>query len=245
MKNIGFRLVVVFLAVAALPALGCGSKSKDPAPEPGEAVESLLVELPGAEAAPPPTAAAEPADAGDAASERDRDDSGGVATPDVHFVPTPRQVVRKMLEVAEVTKDDLVYDLGCGDGRIVIMAAREFGARAVGYDIDPEMVAKSRANVKEAGLEHLVRIEQANIFELDLTPASVITLYLLPSLNVRLIPQLEKLKKGTRVVSHDFDMEGMLHEQFHVVTVSDDDDGGGSREHHVYYWTIPLRPETE
>lgn len=159
-------------------------------------------------------------------------------TPDVHFVPTPKPVVEKMLRVAKVTKNDLVYDLGCGDGRIVIMAAEKFGARAVGFDIDPKMVAKARANVIAAGVQHLVTIKEADIFELDLTPANVITMYLLPRLNVKLIPQLEKLKKGTRIVSHDFSMEGVQHDELHVVADEEDD---VNRDHHIYFWTIPLK----
>ncbi len=158
-------------------------------------------------------------------------------TPDVHFVPTPKPVVEKMLRVAKVTKNDLVYDLGCGDGRIVIMAAEKFGARAIGFDIDPKMVAKARSNVIAAGVQHLVTIKEADIFELDLTPANVITMYLLPRLNVRLIPQLEKLKKGTRIVSHDFSMEGVKHDELHVVADEEDD---VNRDHHIYLWTAPL-----
>ncbi|UCC96713.1 MAG: class I SAM-dependent methyltransferase, partial [Phycisphaerales bacterium] len=126
--------------------------------------------------------------------------------PDVIFVPTPQEVVDKMLELAQVKKDDLVYDLGCGDGRIVVTAAQKYGCRGVGYDIAPKRVRESRQNVKKNNVGHLVRIEQADIFTLDLSKANVITLYLLPSLNVKLIPQLEKLRPGSRIVSHDFDM---------------------------------------
>ena len=114
-----------------------------------------------------------------------------------------------MLELAEVKKDDLVYDLGCGDGRIVITAAKRYGCKAVGYDIDPQRVKESLENVEKNEVGHLVRIEEKDIFTLDLSKANVITLYLLPSLNVKLLPQLEKLKPGSRIVSHDLRMRGV------------------------------------
>jgi precorrin-6B methylase 2 len=159
--------------------------------------------------------------------------------PDVIFVPTPPEVVDKMLELAQVTKDDVVYDLGCGDGRIVVTAAKKFGCRAFGFDVDPERIQESKENVETNGVGHLVTIEQKDIFTLDLSKANVITLYLLPSLNVKLIPQLEKLKPGSRIVSHDFDMRGVTPDQ--VVTV----DGDGGYGHTVYLWTTPLKKEAE
>jgi len=156
-------------------------------------------------------------------------------TPDVIYVPTPHEVVAKMLEMAKVTKDDLVYDLGCGDGRIVVAAAKKYGCKAVGFDIDPKRVAEAKENVKKNKVGHLVTIEQKDIFELDLSKANVITLYLLPSLNVKLIPQLEKLKPGSRIVSHDFDMRGVEPDQKVEVTPKD------GRTHTVYLWTTPLK----
>ena len=109
-------------------------------------------------------------------------------------MPTPQPVVDKMLELAEVKKGDVVYDLGCGDGRIVVTAAKKYGVKAVGFDINPERIKEARENVKANHVEKLVTIKQADIFTLDLREASVVTLYLLPSLNVKLMPQLEKLK---------------------------------------------------
>ncbi len=160
--------------------------------------------------------------------------------PDVIFVPTPQVAVDKMLELAEVTKDDLVYDLGCGDGRIVVTAAKRYGCKAVGYDIASKRVKESLANVEKNNVGHLVRIEQRDIFTLDLSKANVITLYLLPELNVKLIPQLKKLKPGSRIVSHDFNMRGVKPDK--VVEVNSDDDYD---KHTIYLWTTPLKIEDD
>jgi hypothetical protein len=160
--------------------------------------------------------------------------------PDVIFVPTPQNVVDKMLELAEVTKDDVVYDLGCGDGRIVVTAAKQFGCKAIGYDIDPQRIKESRENVEKNGVGNLVRIEQKDIFTLELSKANVVTLYLLPDLNVKLIPQLQKLKPGSRIVSHDFAMRGVKPER--VVDLTSDDDEVG---HTIYLWRAPLNIENK
>jgi uncharacterized protein (TIGR03000 family) len=158
--------------------------------------------------------------------------------PDVVFVPTPQEVVDKMLELAEVKKGDLVYDLGCGDGRIVVTAAKKYGCKAVGFDIDPDRVKDSLENVKKNMVEDLVTIKKADIFEQDLSKANVITLYLLPELNVKLIPQLKKLKPGSRIVSHDFDMKGIRPKM--VVKVKPKE---GGQERPVYLWVTPLEEE--
>jgi len=155
--------------------------------------------------------------------------------PDVIFVPTPQDVVDKMLELVQVTKDDLLYDLGCGDGRIVVTAAKRYGCRAVGYDIDPVRVKESLENVQKNNVGHLAKIEQKDIFTLDLSKANVITLYLLPSLNVKLFPQLEKLKPGSRIVSHDFRMRGVKPDK--VIKLNSNYD---QEEHKIYLWTTPL-----
>ncbi len=154
------------------------------------------------------------------------------------FVPTPPEVVEKMLELAQVTKDDILYDLGCGDGRIPVTAAKKYGCRAWGYDIDPRRIKESLENVEQSGVGDLVTIERKDIFTLDLSGANVITLYLLPSLNVKLIPQLEKLKPGSRIVSHDFSMKGVTPDK--VVNVEGNDSG---IDHTVYLWTTPLKKE--
>lgn len=158
--------------------------------------------------------------------------------PDVIYVPTPQEVVEKMLELAQVKKDDIVYDLGCGDGRIVVTAAKKYGCRCIGYDINPKRIKESLENVEKNNVGDLVRIEQEDIFTLDLSRANVITLYLLPSLNVKLIPQLEKLKPGSRIVSHDFDMRGVKPDK--VVEINSDN---GYSDHTIYLWTTPLKKE--
>jgi uncharacterized protein (TIGR03000 family) len=157
--------------------------------------------------------------------------------PDILFVPTAQGVVDRMLEIAKVVKDDVVYDLGCGDGRIVVTAAKKYGCKATGFDIDPERVADSLKNVKKNKVEDLVTIKEADVFDLDLSKANVVTLYLLPELNVKLMPQLAKMKKGSRIVSHDFDMEGAKPKKVEKIMAKDDD--GNEREHLIYYWEVP------
>jgi len=158
--------------------------------------------------------------------------------PDVVFVPTPAEVVAKMLELAQVTSKDVVYDLGCGDGRIVVAAAK-LGCRAYGFDVDPQRIKESKENVEKNGVGNLATIEQKDIFTLDLSKATVVTLYLLPNLNVKLIPQLEKLQPGCRIVSHDFDMRGVTPDKEVQV------EGDGGYEHTVYLWTTPLKKEAQ
>ena len=123
------------------------------------------------------------------------------------YVPTPHEVVSRMLELAEIKRGDLLYDLGSGDGRIVVAAAKQFGIRAVGFEIDPGLVKHSRQIIKEAGLEKLVEIREQDIRTVDFSPATVVTMYLYPAANLRLRPVLmRELKPGSRVISHDFGM---------------------------------------
>jgi Methyltransferase domain len=150
-------------------------------------------------------------------------------TPDVVYVPTPQEVVDKMLEIAKVNKNDVLYDLGSGDGRIPITAAKKFGTQGTGIDIDPDRIREANENAKKAGVTDKVQFLQQDLFKTDFSKATVVTLYLLPELNVKLRPQLFKqLKPGTRVVSHAFDMGDWKPEQ--VVQVN------GKT---VYFWTIP------
>ena len=125
----------------------------------------------------------------------------------VPYVPTPQEVVDRMLDLAQVKKGDVVYDLGSGDGRIVVTAAKKYGVKAIGFEIDPERIKESHENIKKAGVGHLVEIRQQDIRAVDLSQASVLTMYLLPEVNLMIRPNIWKqMKPGSRVVSHDFDM---------------------------------------
>lgn len=156
---------------------------------------------------------------------------------DVIFVPTPQEVVDEMLKVANVTSRDVVYDLGSGDGRIPITAAKTHGARAVGIDICDIRIQEATANLKNAGVGDKVKFLKQDLFKTDISEATVVTMYLLPSLNVKLIPKLNKeLKPGTRIVSHAFDMssDGIARPPKETRNVN-----GRT----VYMWTIPIQPE--
>lgn len=148
---------------------------------------------------------------------------------DVPYVPTPQAVVDEMLKIANVGKDDLVYDLGSGDGRIVITAAKTYGARGVGIDINPRLVQEATENARDAGVGNMVEFRQQDLFKTDLSKATVVTLYLLPRINLQLRPKLlQELKPGTRIVSHAFSMGDWKPEK--VVRVN-----GRT----IYYWTVP------
>ena len=149
--------------------------------------------------------------------------------PDVIFVPTPQEVVEDMLRLANVQKGDVLYDLGSGDGRIAITAARRYGIKATGIDIDPERIREANENAKKAGVTNLVRFRRENLFTADFTDATVITLYLLPDLNVKLRPKLwNELKPGTRIVSHQFEMGAWKPEKRLE-----------SNGRTIYFWTVP------
>ncbi|MGH7139718.1 MAG: SAM-dependent methyltransferase [Pirellulales bacterium] len=155
---------------------------------------------------------------------------------DAPFVRTPDQIVEEMLDMAAPREDETLYDLGCGDGRIVVRAAAKYGCRAVGFDIDPERVLEADENARRHGVEDHVTVIEQDIFTLDLTEADVVTLYLLPRLNKRLIPQLQQLRPGSRIVSHDFDLPGIVPDRTARLTTSDNQVG-----HVLYLWTAPLR----
>ena len=148
---------------------------------------------------------------------------------DVPYVPTPQGVVNRMLQIANVKKGDLLYDLGCGDGRMVVTAAKQFGARGVGVDLDPERIAEANVNAKRAGVANRTKFIVGDLFKTDLSEATVVTLYLLNSINLQLRPQLwRQLKPGTRVVSHAFDMgDEWPPEKTETVLGSN-----------IYFWTI-------
>ena len=148
----------------------------------------------------------------------------------VPFVPSPQEVVDKMIAAAGVKKGDVVYDMGSGDGRIVIAAAKK-GARAVGFEIDGDLVKESRENIRKAGVQNLAEIRQQDILTVDFSPATVVTMYLLPDVNLKLKPNLQKqLKSGSRIVSHSFDMGDWKPDRVERV------DGRT-----IYLWTIPAK----
>lgn len=162
-------------------------------------------------------------------------------TPDVPYVPTTEKAVEEMLKLAGVKKSDIVYDLGCGDGRIVIAAAKTVGARGVGIDINPERIKEARENAKRAGVEHLVRFEENDLFEANIKQATVVTLFLLPQVNLKLRPRLmSELKPGTRVVSNTFDMGDWKAEKEASLGDADGIEHSGLSER-FYLWTIPAR----
>lgn len=169
---------------------------------------------------------------------------------DVIYVPTPQTIVDKMLEMAEIKPGDVLYDLGCGDGRIMVTAAKKFGIKTVGYDIDPDRVREAIDNARTNGVANLVTVKQEDIFKLDLREATVVTMFLLPDLNVRLMPQLRQLKPGSRIISHAWDMRGAQPVQvYRMRPPSETKDASGrpvdgDEEHPIYKWIVPWQPET-
>ncbi|HUS04769.1 MAG TPA: methyltransferase domain-containing protein [Bryobacteraceae bacterium] len=162
--------------------------------------------------------------------------------PDVPFVPTTEKAVQEMLKLAGVKSSDVVYDLGCGDGRIVIAAAKTYGTHGVGIDIDPQRIKEAKENAKKSGVESLVRFEENDLFKADIHEATVVTLFLLPHINLKLLPKLQQdLKPGTRIVSNTFDMGDWKAEKETTVGQSggtDDGDYTGLSQR-LYLWTVP------
>jgi SAM-dependent methyltransferase len=150
------------------------------------------------------------------------------------YITSPEHVIDEMIKLADISSRDLVYDLGCGDGRIVVRAAVQRGCRGIGYDIDPQRVAEAIANVQQHKVEHLVEIQQRDVFTLDLSEADVVLMYLLPWMLEKLVPQLEACRPGTRIVSHDFQIAGIQEEQtVHL-------DLAGERKH-LHLYVTPLK----
>lgn len=195
------RTLAYLVAASAIALAGCSRSDASPSE------------------APPQTGAANSAEAATSASRE----------PDVIYVPTPQPVVEEMLELANVQEGDVLYDLGSGDGRFPITAARLHGIRAVGIDIDPKLVAQARENAREAGVEHLVTFHEADLFESDISEASVVTLYLLETLNEKLRPKLlSELRPGSRIVSHSFTMGDW-----------EPDEKAFLDGRNLYLWTVP------
>ena len=157
--------------------------------------------------------------------------NGQLREPDVPYVPTPENVVMEMLKLGGVKKGDVLFDLGCGDGRIVITAAQKFGARGVGIDINPERIKEANENARKAGVGDRVEFRLQDLFEADISKATVVTLYLLPDINLKLRPKLMKdLRAGTRIVSHSFDMGDWKPEKDVQI-----------EWRRIYFWTIPAK----
>jgi ribosomal protein L11 methylase PrmA len=163
-------------------------------------------------------------------------DTKWMRNPDVVYVGTAYDVVSRMLKMARIKESDLVYDLGCGDGRILVLAAKKYGCRGVGYDIDPVRIQESKDNVARNHVEKLVKIVQADIFTVDLSKTDVVQLYLLPEMNRKLLPQLDKLKPGSRVVCHNYDLDGIVADEV-VEMISNEDHSS----HTLSLYTTPLK----
>ena len=152
--------------------------------------------------------------------------------PDIAYIPTPDDAVDAMLELAQVTATDVLYDLGCGDGRLLIRAATRWGTRGVGIDIDPACIQRTRQNAQAAGVAHLISLQQSNLYDSDVSAATVVALYLLPHLNVRLCPRLlQQLRPGARIVSHQFDMGDWEPDEILPLPTSEE-------ESVIYLWKI-------
>ncbi len=200
------------LLIAAIFAVGCGP---DPSRfETKRAANSAATgAVPAVDATPNPSAATEP-------------------KLDVPYVPTPNAVVDAMLAMAKVKGDDVLYDLGSGDGRIPITAATKFGTRGVGIDLNPVRIEEANENAKKANVADKVRFIEGDIFKEDFSEATVVTLYLLPDVNLKLKPTIQNMKPGTRVVSHNYDMGDWAPEDSKKITVDGTD-------HYVYFWRVP------
>ena len=159
--------------------------------------------------------------------------------PDVVFVGTPYDLISTMLQMADVKKTDMIYDLGCGDGRILVLAAQKYGAKGVGYDIDPQRIVESRQNVSKNNLQDLVKIIQADIFTLDLEKADVMPLYLHPDMMRQLVPQVEKMKPGSRIVCHEYGLPDIYKPDQKTTIISNEDNA----EHHLMLYVLPLKQE--
>jgi ribosomal protein L11 methylase PrmA len=174
--------------------------------------------------------------AGEKAKGKPKEETKWMRSPDVVYVGTAYDLVSRMLQMANIKKGDVVYDLGCGDGRMLILAAQKYGCRGVGYDIDPERVKAARENVERNHVEKLVEIVQADIFTLDLSQATVFPIYLLPDMNQKLLPQFDKVKPGSRIVCHNYDLAGIEAEK--TVTVISNEDNAS---HTLSLYVTPLK----
>jgi len=235
----------VVMAVTLGTAVACAEKRPSPAP----ARPPVTVRV-----TPKPPAAA--AEATGEPSKEDENAEGDASPPvpiaaimpDVDYWATPQVVVERMLELARVGSDDIVYDLGCGDARSLVTAAKRYGAKGVGFEIDPRVAELARENVRENGVESLVTIEEMNIFDVDLSPASVVFLYLTQRLLWRLVPQFERMRAGSRLVSHEYAIPGAR--PIRILKIRGPRNGPadatpeeGTVLHKIYLWKIPWQKQ--
>ena len=169
-------------------------------------------------------------------AEENSDEPIFIQTPDVVYVGTPYDIVSQMLHMADVKKDDIVVDLGCGDARMLVLAAQKYGTKGIGYEIDPVMVRESRKNAEKNNVSDLVEIIQADIFKVDISDADVLPIYLLPEMNLQLVPQFETLKPGSRLVFHNYDLSGYVYDK-KVEIISNEDNSN----HTLWLYTTPLK----
>lgn len=169
-------------------------------------------------------------------AEENSDEPIFIQTPDVVYVGTPYDIVSQMLHMADVKKDDIIVDLGCGDARMLVLAAQKYGTKGIGYEIDPVMVRESRKNAEKNNVSELVEIIQADIFKVDISDTDVLPIYLLPEMNLKLVPQFETLKPGSRLVFHNYDLSGYIHDK-KVEIISNEDNSS----HTLWLYTTPLK----
>lgn len=165
----------------------------------------------------------------------DEPPAAGKKKPDVGYYPTTQDIVERMLELARVAPRDTLVDLGCGDGRFVITAARKYGCRATGYEIDPKLIEQGRKQIREEKLEALARIEDRDLFTVDLSDTSVVMLFLLPKMNEKLVPQFRKMRPGSRIIAHEFEIPGLKPDR-ELVLVSTVD----KSEHVIFVYSHPF-----
>lgn len=172
------------------------------------------------------------------AAEENNEDLKFIQTPDVVYVGSPYDIVSEMLHMAQVKKGDLLADLGCGDARMLVLAAQKYGSKGIGYEIDPVMVIESRKNAERNKVADLVKIIQQDIFTVNISKVDVLPIYLLPEMNLKLVPQFETLKPGSRLVFHNYDLEGYVADK-KVEIISNDDNS----LHTLWLYTTPLKRE--
>jgi hypothetical protein len=221
MKFRRFKFGLILTVAAAIGFAACGENRINQ--------ESRAINEAAAKVTPPAaTATPTPAEAANTAAQPELD---------VPYVPTHQMIVDEMLAMAEVKGSDILYDLGSGDGRIPITAAKKFGTRGVGIELNPVRIKEANENARKEGVTDKVRFIEGDLFKADFSEATVLTLYLLPEVNLKLRPQILQMKPGTRVVSHNYDMGDWKAEKWKKITTPDKVD------HYIYFWRVPAGPK--